>query len=83
MQTAYDWVTMLIFAALVTLFLARSSREAGAEDRILPYLAASALCAVANWLGNRGDDVLALAVIAAALGVGLHIVGRGARRRKD
>lgn len=67
METAYDWITVLIFAGLVTLFLSRSVGENRGDDSIWHYLVPSVGCAVANWLGNDGRDLTAVAVLAATL----------------
>ena len=70
METVYDWVTVAIFAGLVVLFVQRSTseEEAPAEhDSLLMYLGAGVGCAVANWLGNKGQHLLAVALIAATL----------------
>jgi hypothetical protein len=53
METAYDWVTVAIFAGLIVLFLQRSSGSGEPQDSIWQYLAASIGCAVANYLGNQ------------------------------
>ncbi len=53
METAYDWVTVAIFAGLIVLFLQRSSAEGEPQDSIWQYLAASIGCAAANYLGNN------------------------------
>ena len=67
METIYDWVTVGLFAALIVLFLQRSSTEGEPVDSIWQYLAASVGCAVANYLGNHDDvpyhHVLAVAVL--------------------
>jgi hypothetical protein len=64
METVYDWVTLAIFAGLVVLFLQRSSQEEPA-DSLWSYLGAGVGCAVANYFGNEGYDIVAVAVIAA------------------
>lgn len=64
METVYDWVTLGIFAGLVVLFLQRSVSDDN-NDPILPYLGAAVICALANYLGNEGHDLLAVAVILA------------------
>jgi Ca2+/Na+ antiporter len=66
MQTAYDWVTLTIFAGLVVLFMQRSVSE-DRDDSILAYLAGAVVCAFANYMGNNGHDVLAIALILANL----------------
>ena len=70
METVYDWVTVAIFAGLVVLFVQRSTseEEAPAEhDSLMMYLGAGIGCAVANWLGNKGQHILAVALIAATI----------------
>ena len=67
METAYDWITVIIFAGLVTHFLNQSAKPERSHDSIWHYLAAAVGCAVANWLGNEGWDLAAIAVIAATL----------------
>lgn len=67
METAYDWVTLAIFAGLVVLFLQRSM-ETQLRDSMLHYLIAGLGCAVANYLGNEGQDILAILLIIATLG---------------
>jgi hypothetical protein len=77
METAYDWITVLIFAGLVTLFLSRSVGESRDGDSIWHYLAPSVGCAVANWLGNEGQDLFAVAVIGGTLLYIYHHLFRG------
>ena len=57
----YDWVTVLGFAGLVTLFLQRSSLE-NPPDTIWHYLPPSIGAAVTNYLGNEGMDIPAIAM---------------------
>lgn len=79
METAYDWITVAIFAGLVVLFLQRSS-AANPVDSIWQYLGAALGCAVANWFGNealKGEGLLyhaaAVATIIGTLAY-IHIV---------
>ena len=69
METVYDWVTVAIFAGLVVLFVQRSTSEEQApeHDSMWLYLGAGLGCAVANWLGNKGIDLLAIPLIAATI----------------
>ena len=67
MDTIYDWVTVLIFAGLITLFLQRSSMD-DPPDTIWHYMPPAIGCALANYLGNEGMDVIAVAVIAIVVG---------------
>jgi len=59
METAYDWLTILVFAGLIVLFLQRSQGEA--RDHLWQYLLAAIGCAVTNYLGNeaiKADDLM-------------------------
>ena len=69
METVYDWVTVAIFAGLIVLFVQRSTTEEQDQqhDSLLLYLAAGLGCAVANYLGNKGMDLIAILLIAATL----------------
>jgi hypothetical protein len=67
-ETAYDWITVGVFAMLITLFLHRSVDVDQPRDRLWQYLVASAGCAFTNWLGNEGWHAFAIAALAATLG---------------
>ena len=68
METIYDWVSLAIFAGLIVLFLQRSTSESETKDAsLLHYLAAGAGCAVANYFGNQGQDVVAIALLVATI----------------
>lgn len=61
METVYDWVTILGFAGLVTLFLQRSSLE-NPPDTIWHYLPPSIGAAACNYFGNEGQHAVAIAI---------------------
>lgn len=64
MDTIYDWLSLAIFAGLIVLFLQRATSEHGERDvSLLYYLAAGAGCAVANYLGNKGNDIFAILLL--------------------
>ncbi|HVH88156.1 MAG TPA: hypothetical protein VM912_15650 [Terriglobales bacterium] len=68
MQTVYDWVTLAIFAGLIVLFLQRSTSDRGEKDAsLLYYLGAGVGCAAANYLGNHGQDLGAIALLLATV----------------
>lgn len=69
METIYDWVTVAIFAGLVVLFLQRSAddQQDDNEPSIFAYLIAGIGCAVANYLGNQGSDLLAIIALIGTL----------------
>lgn len=66
METIWDWTTVFAFAGLITLFLQRSSEEV-VKDKLWQYAPPSIACAVANYFGNEGQPVLAIAVMVAGL----------------
>lgn len=76
MQTAYDWITVLIFAGLVTLFLSRSTAESGQDDSMWHYLVPAAGCGIANWIGNEGHGLAASLLIAGSLAYAAHFLRR-------
>jgi hypothetical protein len=68
MDTIYDWISLAIFAGLVVLFLQRSTSERGEQDvSLLLYLAAGVGCAVADYFGNHGQDILAVLLLIATV----------------
>jgi hypothetical protein len=79
MQTVYDWVTMAMFCGLVTLFLQRSMGPEVPGDHMLRYLPPALSCAVANFLGTKGYDAGAIALMVATLLYVLYVLkpGRG------
>ena len=64
MDTIYDWVSLAIFAGLIVLFLQRSTNDRAESDvSLLYYLAAGVGCAAANYFGNHGQTVIAVALL--------------------
>lgn len=70
METAYDWITMAIFAGLILVFLQRSTGEADPVDSIWHYLPPAIGCMVANYVGNDKAGVISGAIGA----TGRHIL---------
>ena len=70
METPYDWITIIVFAGLIVLFLQRS--QGIARDYLWQYLVAAIGCAGTNYLGNEaiklGNNGYHVAAI--ALGIG-------------
>lgn len=62
METVYDWLTVMIFAGLIVLFLQRSTGEGEPRDSIWQYLAASVACAIANYVGNDKEGAISAAI---------------------
>lgn len=69
METPFDWVTVIAFAGLIVLFLQRSSMD-NPPDTIWQYMPPAIGCGVANYLGNEGYAVAAVAVL---VGVGIYV----------
>ena len=61
-ETIYDWVTVAIFAGLVVLFLQRSMAPTP-KDRMVHYIPPAVGCAAANYVGNEGQPIWAVAII--------------------
>lgn len=66
METVWDWLTVFAFAGLVTLLLQRSSEEEP-RDELWQYAPPAIGCAIANYVGNEGMDVLAAVILLAAV----------------
>nr|WP_166180541.1 XrtV sorting system accessory protein [Altererythrobacter segetis] len=66
METVWDWLTIFIFAGLVTLMLQRSSEETP-KDKLWQYMPAALACALANYLGNEGVVWAAVVILLATL----------------
>ena len=58
METTWDWLTVFAFAGLATLLLQRSSEETP-RDELWHYAPPAIGCAVANWLGNHDQPIIA------------------------
>ena len=70
METAYDWITMAIFAGLILIFLQRSTGESDPGDSIWHYLPPAIGCMAANYVGNDKAG----AISAAIGGTGRHVL---------
>ena len=75
METVYDWVSLAIFAGLIVLFLQRSTGERAEKDvSLIYYLGAGAGCAVADYLGNHGQDIFAILLLVATIAFIVHFL---------
>lgn len=83
MDTVFDWVTVVIFAALVTHFLQQSADRGARQTPLWQYAIACAGCALANWLGNGGYRAAGAAVIVLTLGYMAFIYFRQPGARED
>ena len=70
METPYDWITIIVFAGLIVLFLQRS--QGVARDHLWQYLVAAIGCAGTNYLGNEAIKLenTGYHLAAVALGIG-------------
>lgn len=68
METVFDWVSLAIFAGLIVLFLQRSTADRSDKDAPLYYyLGAGVGCAIGDYLGNHGEDLIAVLLLAATV----------------
>lgn len=67
METVFDWLTVAMFAGLVVLFLQRSVAPGPAKDSMLHYVPPAVGCALANYLGNNKQELLAIALLVAVV----------------
>lgn len=67
-SSAWDLISLAIFAGLIVLFLQRSVAEGTPQDDPMwRYLVAAIGCAVTNYLGNEVNGVAAVATLIATL----------------
>ena len=66
METIWDWVTLTVFAGLVTLMLQRSTMP-DPSDRIIQYAPPAVGCGVANYLGNEQMSWMAGVILLASV----------------
>ena len=59
---------MGIFAGLIVLFLHRSMSPGEPKDHLWQYLPPAIGCAIANYIGNQGNGVLATVILVVVLG---------------
>lgn len=74
MKTFFDWTTIALFGVLVVLFLQRSADPQGPRDKIYQYAPPALGCAIANYLGNNGEQIAAIAVIVLSVGYTLFVL---------
>ncbi|OJY69528.1 MAG: hypothetical protein BGP16_07070 [Sphingobium sp. 66-54] len=74
METAYDWISLAIFAGIIVLFLQRSSME-NPPDRMIDYLPPALGCAMANQAGNYAieNDSIPMHLVGIALLIGVVV----------
>jgi len=71
-ETAYDWITLALFGGLIVLFLERSSKDEP-TDHLWQYIIPAIGCAIANYAGNHGQTLVAIAIIVGVIGY-IHVV---------
>lgn len=74
MKTIYDWLTVAVFAVLIVVLLQRSVGPQENEDKLYHYFVPAVGCGVANYLGNSGQDIAAIAVLVFAIAYALHFL---------
>lgn len=76
MQTIYDWLTVMAFAALIVLFLQRSAAP-DPPDQLWQYLPPAVGCAVANYVGNAGSGAVAILILLGCAGYVFFVLKPG------
>lgn len=79
MSTIYDWISVAIFAAIVVIFMQRSIGPRPDWDRMVNYLPPSLGCALGNYLGNEGYDLVAVAVLVLVVVYIVKVIRPGAK----
>lgn len=67
METFWDWITVFAFAGLLTLLMQRSSEDEP-RDKLWQYIPPAVGCAVANYVGNEGYDIVAAIILGSVIG---------------
>jgi len=60
METPFDFLSVLLFCAVVATFFWRFQRE---NPPLAPYISICLLCAGANWFGNNAATPVAIALL--------------------
>ncbi len=63
MITIFDVYSLVLLIAAMALFVRRYMRQ---DPPVYPYLIIACTCLVANWLGEAGGGLFALALLTAA-----------------
>jgi len=63
MFTIFDVFSLVLLLASMTLFVRRYMKQ---NPPVYPYLIIACTCLVANWLGESGGGIFALALLVAA-----------------
>ena len=69
METPYDWITIIVFAGLIVLFLQRS--QGAPRDHLWQYLVAALGCMGTNYFGNEAIKQGETGYHVAAIGLGI------------
>lgn len=77
MQTVFDWLSVVIFAGLVVLFLQRSIAP-NPKDKLISYAPPALGCAFANQLGNHGYEAAAVLLLLGVVGYSWYVLLRPA-----
>ena len=79
MKTPYDFITIALFAAIIVLFLQRSTARSEDPHPLWQYMIAPLGCAVTNYLGNEEMHLAAILVLLATLGYIVAVLNPFAR----
>ena len=74
METIFDWITVVLFAGLIVLFLNRSMSSGSSRDPIWHYAPPAIGCALANYFGNHEQTAFGFAIVAAVIGYTVYVL---------
>lgn len=70
METIFDFLSVMLFIAAVSLFFVRFRNE---DPPLKPYILISLIAAVGNWLGNNDGGIAAFSLLIAGAFFLLHL----------
>jgi len=73
MASYFDIFAMALFMTTASIYFVRFQHE---NPKLQPYLIISLACALANWLGEHGTPIAAIALLAAGSFLLLHITSQ-------
>src|SRR3954467_8673320 len=84
MDTIYAGLWLALVAGLLLLFLQRSTSDGAEKDvSLFYYLGAGVGCAVADFLGKHGQNILAVVLLAATVAFIVHFLKPFTRRSSN
>lgn len=80
MESMFDFISLLLFAAAAGLFIVRSRHE---NPPLAPYLVIALVSIVGNWLGENGAGPAAVLLLVASAFLALHLASQPFREEPE